>query len=182
MDNIIHDLKTERPNISGGLPSFYKIIPVAFYLAVVLSSVLCLFFFMNFRHQTASQEIWQGRLNAANTEKAGLIEKQTEVVGTAQKAGGLAEWLEGSRPIQPVTVAIGRSMTKNSTIAELTLDRNPELPAHTNMQLKINGGGSEQIETTLDSITALNFQTYSANQTRGQNAIDFQATLIWNDK
>ena len=104
------------------------------------------------------------------------------MVGTAQKADGLAKWLEGSRPIQPVTVAIGRSMTKNSTIAELTLDRNPELPAHTNMQLKINGGGSEQIETTLDSITALNFQTYSANQTRGQNAIDFEATLIWNDK
>ncbi len=182
MENVIHDLKTERPNISGGLPTVFKIVPIAFYISVLLSGILCLVFFMTFRSQKASEEIWRGRLEAAKSEQATIIDKQTQVVSTAQKAEGIAKWLEGSRPIQPVSVAIGRSMTKNSTIAELTLDRNPEIPAHTFMNLKINGGGSEQIETTLDSITSLNFQTYSANQVRGKNAIDFQATLIWNDK
>ena len=183
MATIIHDLKTERPNVSGGLPTFYKIIPIAFILSIVLSSVLCLFFFLNFRTQKASEQLWQVRLDDAKTERASVIKQQTEIVSVSQKAEGIAEWLEGSRPIQPVAVAIARSMTKNSSIAELKLDRNPEIPAQTLLQLKINGNnGGEQIVTTLDSITALNFQTYSANHLRGRNALDFQATLIWNDK
>jgi hypothetical protein len=73
-------------------------------------------------------------------------------------------------------------MGKDSTVAELSLDRNPEIPAHTFLQLKIDGGGSEQIEHTLDSIYALSYQTYSAQQVKGRNSTDFQATLIHTDK
>ncbi|NNE94276.1 MAG: hypothetical protein HKN23_21725 [Verrucomicrobiales bacterium] len=183
MENIIHDLKTERANVSGGLPPAFKLVPIAFYGCVLLSGLLCLFFFLSFRTHKASEEIWQERLQAAQAEQSTIVGKQTEIVEIAQRAEGIAKWLEGCRPIQPVTVAIGRSMTKNSSIAELSLDRNPEIPAHTFMQLKINGdNGSQQIETTLDAVTALNFQTYSANQVKGRNATDFQATLIWNDK
>ena len=49
-------------------------------------------------------------------------------------------------------------------------------------ELKIDGGGSEQIESTLDAIYALNYQTYSAQQVKGRNTTDFQGTLIHSDK
>lgn len=60
------------------------------------------------------------------------------------------------------------------------MDRNPQMPAHMFITLKINHAGTEQLESTLDSLAAINYQTYSAQQVKAENAIDFQATLIWN--
>jgi len=182
MNDIIHDLKTERQSVSAGLPSGYKLIPLAFYLVSVASIFLSLYFYLSKKAYEASEDQMQSRIASARSEESTLINGQQAIVDEAKKAEVFAKWLEGSRPLQPVTVAIGRSMGKDSTVAELALDRNPEIPAHTFMQLKIDGGGSEQIETTLDAIYALEYQTYSAQQVKGKDSTDFQATLIHGDK
>jgi len=182
MDHVIHDLKTERQNISAGLPRGYKLIPVAFYITLVASVILSLYFYLSIRSYESSVERMTQRIDNAQREQSRLTAEQRTIVAEARRAEGIAKWLEGARALQPVTVAIGRSMAKQSTIAELSLDRNPEIPAHTFMQLKVDGAGSEQIETTLNSIYALNYQTYSAQQVKGSGSIDFQATLIYSDK
>ena len=182
MDNIIHDLKTQRQGASGGLPGIYKVIPIAFYLGLLLSVLLSLFFYMSIRAYKDSKIAWETKKAAANAAETKSLASHTEIVNITRNAEGLAAWLEGARPLQPVTAAIGRSMKTNSTIAELAFDRNPEIPAHTFMQLKINGGGTDQIESTLTSINALNYQTYSAQQVKARNATDFQATLIYSDR
>lgn len=179
---IIHDLKTQRQGVSGGLPSIYKLIPIAFYLGLVATILLSLFFFMGIRSHKADKITWESRAKAAKSSKAKLDSDYKEIVKIAEKAEGLAKWLEGSRPLQPVTTAIGRSMSSNSTIAELSFVRNPEIPANTLMQLKIDGGGTDQIESTLASINALNYQTYSSNNVKTRNAVDFQATLIYAER
>lgn len=182
MDNVIHDLKTQRQGASGGLPGIYKVIPIAFYLGLVLSVLLSLFFYMSIRAHKDSKIAWESKTAAAKAAESKSLVSHSEIVNISRNAEGLAAWLEGARPLQPVTAAIGRSMKTNSTIAELAFDRNPEIPAHTFMQLKINGGGSDQIESTLTSINALNYQTYSAQQVKARNATDFQATLIYSDR
>lgn len=182
MDNVIHDLKTQRQGASGGLPGIYKLIPIAFYLGLVLTVLLSLFFFMSIRAYKDSKIAWETKAAAAKAEETQSVAAHEKIEGIALNAEGLAAWLEGARPLQPVTAAIGRSMKTNSTIAELSFDRNPEIPAHTFMQLKINGGDADQIESTLASINALNYQTYSAQQVKARNATDFQATLIFSDR
>lgn len=182
MDNIIHDLKTERQNVSSGLPLGYKLIPAAFYAVAGAAIFLSLYFYLSKKAYEATESQMQGRIAEAQAEQATLIAGQEEIVAESKKAEVFAKWLDGSRPLQPVTSAVGRSMGKDSTIAELSLNRNPEIPAHTFMQLKIDGGGSEQIEITLDAIYALQYQTYSAQQVKGRNSTDFQATLIHTDK
>lgn len=182
MSEIIHDLKTERQSVSSGLPSGYKLIPVAFYLVAVASVLLSLYFFLSKKAYEATEAQMQTRLADAQAQSATLSSEQQAIVDEARKAEIYAKWLEGSRPLQPVTVAVGRSMGKDSTVAELSLNRNPEIPAHTFIQLKIDGGGAPQIESTLDAIYALQYQTYSAQQVAGQNTTDFQATLIHTDK
>ena len=182
MEGVIHDLKTQRQGITGGLPGIYKIIPIAFYAGLVLSLLLSLYFYLSIRAYKDSKGKWEARLSVAKAEQARFTKSHQEIVNIAGKAEGLAEWLEGARPLQPVTTAIGRSMSANSTIAELSFDRSPEIPANTFMQLKINGGGSDQIESTLASINALNYQTYSEQQVKARNATDFQATLIYTDR
>lgn len=182
MENVIHDLKTERQNISAGLPGAFKLVPVLFYLVAAASLVLSGFFLLSKKRYEATQAEMQFRLSQANAEKGEYLSRQQTVVAESKRAEGIAKWLEGCHPLQPVTVAIGRSMGKDTTVAELNLNRNPEIPAHTFLQLKIDGGGSEQIEDTLTSINALNYQTYSAQQVKGRNSTDFQATLIYAGK
>lgn len=182
MDNIIHDLKTQRQGVSGGLPGIYKLIPIAFYVGVALSLVLSLFFYLSIREYKVKKIRWEQQLSQSKAANNKFVASFNEITAITQNAEGLAAWLEGARPLQPVTTAIGRSMGPNSTIAELAFDRNPEIPAHTFLNLKVNGGGTDQIESTLASINALNYQTYSAQQVKATNAVDFQATLIYSDR
>lgn len=182
MENIIHDLKTQRQGVSGGLPGLYKLIPIAFYVGVVLSLVLSMFFYLSIREYKVKKIRWEQQLSQAKAAETKYVTSHKEIMAITEKAEGLAAWLEGARPLQPVTTAIGRSMGPNSTIAELEFNRNPEIPAHTFMNLKINGGGTDQIESTLASINALNYQTYSAQQVKATNATDFQATLIYSER
>ena len=181
MHDLIHDLKKERQNVSAGLPAGYKLIPVAFYIVSTASIFLSLYFYLSKKAYESTESEMRIRISDAKTEEVGIISSQQSIVDESKRAEVFAKWLEGSRPLQPVTVAVGRSMGKDSTVAELSLNRNPEIPAHTFMQLKIDGGGTEQIETTLDAIYGLSYQTYSAQQVKGKNSTDFQATLIHND-
>ncbi len=178
MNDLIHDFKTERPSVSAGLPSGYRLIPLCFYLVAVASIALSLSFYLGKKRAEATEAEMRIRTANAKAEEASLLAAQQGLVDEAKRAEVFAKWLEGARPLQPVTVAVGRSMSKDSTIAELSLSRNPEIPAHTFLQLKIDGGGSGQIETTLDSIYALHYETYSAQQVKGERSTDFQATLI----
>lgn len=182
MENIIHDLKTQRQGVSGGLPAAYKLIPITFYLGLIVTLLASLFFYMGIRSHKTDKITWEGKLKTSKSAQTKFSNSHNEIVEIAEKADGLAKWLEGSRPLQPVTTAIGRSMGPSATISELSFDRSPEIPAHTFMQLKIDNGGSEQIESTLASINALSYLTYSANRVKAATAIDFQATLIYDEK
>ena len=181
MDLILHDLKTDRPNISGGLPSIYKLVPIGFYVTAVIGICLGVFFFLSNRAYVASEKQWNSKTQEAQAFQAEITEKQARIGREATEAGAMADWLEGARPVQPIGITIARSMEGNASIAELNLERNPQIPAHLFMTVKINGGGSQQIEGTLDALGAMNYHAYSAQQTKGANAVDFQATLIWND-
>ncbi|MEM1441821.1 MAG: hypothetical protein AAGF67_05735 [Verrucomicrobiota bacterium] len=182
MDNIIHDLKTERQNVSEGLPAAYKLVPVAFYIVSVATVILSLFFYLSKKAYESTETVMRDRATQAQTQQTSFVAQSNSITSESKKAEGIAQWLEGSRSLQPVTVVVARSMGKDSTIAELSLDRNPEIPAHTFMQLKIDGGGSQQIENTINEIKALNYLPYSAQQVKGRNSTDFQATLIYSDR
>lgn len=180
MDFIVQDIKTDRPNVSGGLPSFYRLIPIGFYAGSVLAIMLNLYFLSSYRNHQRMEKSWQAEIAAALSEQEGILQKQGRVNEEARAAERLADWVEGARPVQPITATITRSMEANATIAELNMDRNPQMPAHLFITLKINHAGTEQLESTLDSLAAIDYQTYSAQQVKAENAIDFQATLIWN--
>lgn len=180
MSFIVQDIKTDRPNISGGLPPVYRLVPIAFYGGTVLAILLNFYFYTSYRSFQRDEKVWQGQIAEAQMQQESILQKQGQVTAESQAAEQVANWVEGARPVQPLTVTITRSMQANATIAELNMDRNPQMPAHLFMTLKINNAGSEQLEATLDSMAAIHYQTYSAQQVKAENAIDFQATLIWN--
>ena len=180
MDFIVQDLKTDRPNISGGLPSVYRLIPLAFYAAIILGILLNFLFFNSFRAYQRAEKSWQNEIAESQSDQEAILSKQNQVNEETRASERIADWVEGSRPVQPISATITRSMSANATIAELDMQRNPQMPAHLFMTLKINNAGSEQLESTLDALGAIDYQTYSAQQVKADNAFDFQATLIWN--
>ena len=181
MEFIVHDIKTDRPNISGGLPGIYKLVPIGFYLSAFVGIGLCIFFFMSERTYRSSENEWNEKTQQAQAIQTGVVAKQSQISQEADEAAEMADWLEGARPVQPISITIARSMEGNASIDELNLERNPQIPAHLFMTVKVNGGGSQQIEGTLDALGALNYHAYSAQQVKGRNAVNFQATLIWNE-
>jgi hypothetical protein len=180
MSFIVQDIKTDRPNISGGLPSIYRLVPILFYTCCILAILLNFVFYTSLRSYQRDEKVWQAEIADAQSQQQSLIEEQARVTEESNSSERIADWVEGSRPVQPISAIIARSMQANATIAELNMDRNPQMPAHLFMTLKINNAGSEQLEATLDALTAVDYQTYSAQQVKAENAIDFQATLIWN--
>lgn len=178
---IVHDLKTDRAGISGGLPSAYRLVPIAFYVCLVAALALNVIFYLSFRSHKAAEQRWSLVMTESQLQQTDLIGQQKTLLSEARRAEEIANWVEGARAVQPITVSVARSMGADATIASLNLTRNPEMPAHLFMSLKLNGTDASQLESTLDAITGLNYQTYSAQQTKGEDAVDFDATLIWNN-
>lgn len=179
MHFIVQDIKTDRPNISGGLPSIYRLVPIGFYATTVVAILFNLYLYTSYRAYQQEEKSWQLEIADAKSQQDSITAKQAQVVSEAQSAEHIANWVEGSRAVQPIGSTISRSMQANATIAELNLDRNPQMPAHLFLSLKINNAGTEQLESTLDALAAIDYQTYSAQQVKAENALDFQATLIW---
>ena len=181
MDYLVHDLKTDRPNISGGLPPIFRLVPVAFYASAALALTMNAFYFISFRTNQQLEERWQKEVTDAQMEQTNIVQQQTALGEQTIAAGRIADWIEGARPVQPISATVVRSMEAKSTIAEFDLTRNPQMPKHLFMTLNVNHAGSEQIEATLDALEAIEYQTYSARQAKAENAVDFKAQLIWHD-
>lgn len=182
MDFIIHDLKADRPNISGGLPGIYRLVPLTFYGGALLALLMNVFYFLSFRNHQQSELRWQKEITDAQMEQTNIVNQQSALSTQTIAAGRIADWLDGARPVQPIATAVVRSMEAKATIADLTLERSARMPAHLVLDLKVNHAGSEQIEATLESLAAIDYQNFYTTHAMGENAIDFKATLIWNRK
>ena len=179
MDYIIHDIKTERQNVSAGLPSAYKLVPAAFYLVAVAAVLLSLYFYLSKKAYETSENAMRVRITDARGLEGQHRAKHQGLISESKEAESIARWLEGARPLQPVTVTIGRSMSKDATIAELALTRDPEIPSNTQLMLKVDGGGSEQIETARLALSSMNYQIVSSDEKKGRDSIDYQGTIIY---
>ncbi len=63
-------------------------------------------------------------------------------------------WIEGSRALQPLVVAIARSVDEKSSIPELAFDRDTENPAQIKLSLKLLTGDARQLDRTLEASSA----------------------------
>ncbi len=176
---LCHDLKSERPDVSHGLPGYLRLVPILFYASVVGALVLGAWFYLGIRQATAGKEKWlaeDARQNQANQK---LTSEMDAITKQNLRARDIVAWMEGAHAIQPLTVAITRSMDPSVTISELTITRNAEIPAQLYLGLKLNGAGPEQLERTLKSIKELSYRAYSAQQNKVKDSLDYRATLIW---
>ncbi|MFT5465971.1 MAG: hypothetical protein ACI8UO_001068 [Verrucomicrobiales bacterium] len=174
-----HDIKTERREVSQGLPSTFQLVPIGFYASLVLCSLFSVWFYLGYKNSLEESE------NASNEEskykgQAVQVARETqELQKLNTRADAAASWIEGSHGVQPLAVAISRSVGTTSTIAELRMTRNSEIPAHIHLEIKIDGVTAAVREAMQDSIRDLSFRAHNPDQQTNENSLDYKTTLVW---
>ena len=177
----IDDFKTDRKDIAPPLPMVMRLVPILFYLSllflVVVGSVASLHAKLSSdqrKNVIARIESLKSQIEQSKTQRASL---ETEI----SEALDLEAWVLASMPLQPLIMAIIRSMGPESEIVDLTLERDAETPSQLRLGLKLNSSSDKQLEDTLAAIKDLDYREFNPTQTRVQGNLDYKASLLWQD-
>ncbi|MDA7681939.1 hypothetical protein N8603_06100 [Verrucomicrobiales bacterium] len=178
-ENFLHDLKTERQDLTKPLPKILIIVPILFFISLIGAIFLNVLFFLKIKEAEALSSDWQQRAESEVFQKKqtgmtiDLIKKEE------QKGQEIHKWVEGAMQMQPLALSVSRSMGPKSSIEELSLYKDKNNPNQILIQLSFINGGQKQLDDTLSAINTVGYRAYSANQSSEQGGkVNYKATLI----
>jgi hypothetical protein len=175
----IDDFKTDRKDIASPLPLPFRLVPILFYLSIVFTIVV------------GSLALWHAKVAAdlRDATLARIAEVRASIEANKASRGALEarireamdleKWVLASKPLQPLVIAIIRSMGPESNIVELRIERDTVTPSQLRIGLRMNTASDRQLEETLKVIRDLNYREVSPTQSRSQGELNYQATLVW---
>ena len=175
----IDDLKTDRKDIMPALPMVFRVVPILFYGALVFLIVIGSLAFWNMRVATQKRDAIKQRITSLQTEIATTKANRAALEIKIREATDLEAWVLASMPLQPLIVAIVRSMDPQSSIVDLKLERDTETPSQLRLGLRLNTNSDQQLEDTLEVIRRMNYREFSPTQTRVRGDLDYRASLLW---
>lgn len=174
----IDDFKTERKDITPPLPIVLRLVPILFYCLIAVTIILSTIFFVQFRMAAQRRDMLLASASALNMAANDVRTQRTALELEITRATDVEAWVSGSRPIQPLVVAITRSLNERSSILSLRLDRDPELPSQLQMGLRLGTDTTEQLDFTLEKVAEQEYRAFSPQRTLGLGEVDFRATLV----
>ncbi len=180
LKRICHDLKTDRLDIAPPLPNSARVLPVLLYFAIIAVIGSNAYIYMGLKNTETSIAEAKDKERAENETKTTLIAQQEVVNNQTRRADDVVKWVESAYPLQPLVVAVTRSMDAKSTISELSFNRDQANPTQIRFAMKFQNGGTKQLDKTVEWIQGLGYRNFSAVQTGGgeDNNMDYQCTLI----
>jgi len=177
--NHIDDLKTDRKDIIPALPMVFRLVPILFYCAIGFAVVVGSLAFWNARVATQRRDATQAKIAAINSDISQTKANRAALEAKIREAADLENWVLASMPLQPLVVSIVRSMSPNSSIVELNLERDAETPSQLRLGLRLNTDSDKQLEQTLEVIRGMHYREFSPTQTRVRGDLDYKASLLW---
>jgi hypothetical protein len=113
------------------------------------------------------------------SEKAKYEEQTTLLNVETARAQEVAKWIEGTRVMQPICVKIGRSISSDTRLSELLLERNEQLPNQLALSMKLTGGSITEVQHIQTNIEQLNYRAHSPQQSKQGDIIDYKSSLVW---
>jgi hypothetical protein len=177
-DYLCHDIKTPRTDTSKRLPNTFKLVPALFYLALVAGAYFMTMDWLAYKR--AQREKLQADI---------VRQEHTDVIANMQaekasldketgKAQYVAKWVEGSRNVQPLGVAIARAIPPEVRISDLTLERSDQVPANLSFSVRINGGSAAEVGMIEATLSRLQYRSLSPQQSKDGDVIEYRSTLV----
>lgn len=174
----IDDFKTDRKGITPPLPVLFRLIPLLFYCAIGLAVVLNSLYFIQYRMAVQSRDEHIRQTASVKGQIAATQSQRVALEAQILKATDIEAWVQGARPLQPLLVAVTRSMNEKSSILDLRFDRDVASPAQIHLSLRIATDSAQQLDDSLAKIAEQKYRTFSPQQTMGRGEVDYKATLV----
>ncbi len=176
--DIADDFKTDRKEITPPLPAILRLVPILFYLTVVSTIILCGLFLYQLKLANDSILTAQSGLAESQAQVAAAASERKTLEAQILRATDVQGWVEGSRPLQPLVVAVTRSIGEEASLADLKLDRDEESPSSLKLAMRIGTSSPSQLEATTDAISRENFRLLQPEQTLAEGQINYRATIV----
>ena len=177
----IDDFKTERKDVAPPLPTYLRLVPILFYATIVGSVLLNALFIAQFSQAGQIREAERKKNRELKVELDATKSKRLELESEAKRATDLANWVDTSRPLQPLIVEVARSMEPEASLVDLKLERNEDNPSQIRIALKIQTDNTRQLDQTLQAISNSRFRLFSPQQSMDKGEANYSATLLWQD-
>ena len=107
-----------------------------------------------------------------------MTEEKLVLDAETGRAEDVARWVEGARNLQPISVAIARAMPAEVRLSDLTIERSDQVPSNLSLAVRINGGSATEVDLIESSISRLNYRSYSPQQSKNGDIIEYRSTLV----
>lgn len=183
MQTICHDFKSPRSDGARRLPSIFMVVPIMFYVLLLGGGYMGVNSYMAYRDALKLRDIKKDELAGHEAKTAELTEAEGKIQAETRKAEKLAQWVEGTRAMQPVSVAIIRSVPAEITLGEISLERSMDVPQQINLGVRINNGTLQEVNRIQTALGALNYRSYNSQQDKaGEGGLQYRAMLVWQNQ
>lgn len=158
-----------------------RLVPILFFLSLVFLVVVGSVASVHAKLSSDQRDNLLGGIEVLKTEIEQTKAKRTALESQISQALDLENWVLASMPLQPLVVAITRSLGPGSELVDLTLERDSETPWQLRLGLKLNAGSDDQLQEILNVIQSMNYKEFNPTQTRVQGNLDYKASLLWQD-
>ena len=179
---LCHDFKTPRTDTSRRLPNSFRVVPIAFYLAMVLGAYFVTMDVISYRSAKQDKTKYDQVKAQHEAEKAKFEEQTGSLNVETARAQEVAKWIEGTRVMQPICVKIGRSINAEARLGELILERNEQLPNQLVLSMKLTDANITDVQQIQTNIEQLNYRAYSPQQSKQGEVIDYKSNLVWQQR
>ncbi len=176
---LCHDFKTPRNDTSRRLPSSFRAIPVIFYVALIGSAYVMTMDYFNYKRALKQKVDAEERQGLSESQRDSFKNEKSDLESEAMKAEKVAEWMEGARNIQPIAVKIARAVQTETRITQVALERSEQVPANIALTIHLNGSKvSTELAAIESSLGQLLYRSYSPQQTKNGDVVEYHSTLV----
>lgn len=176
---VCHDFKSPRVGASTRLPSAMIAVPVLFYLAIVGGGYLNISSYMNYRKAVTERDTWRQSKMEKDEAKAKFEAQIAQLEVQTHKAEKLAQWIEGTRTLQPICVAIARCVPPEITLGDLRIDRRMDMPSQLDLSVRINNGTMQEVAQIQGAVQHIQYRAYNSQQLKNKDNLEYKTMLVW---
>lgn len=175
----IDDFKTDRKDIMPPLPMVFRLVPILFYCSLAFLAVIGSLAFLHGRVAAARRDAVIQKIATVKSDIEKHKAERAALEAKIREATDLESWVLASMPLQPLVVNVIRSMGPQSSIVNLTIERDAETPSQLRLNLRLNTDSDQQLEQSLEVIRGMHYREFSPTQTRVRGDLDYKASLLW---